>query len=287
MQKIKTFLLLLSLATFAAACTTVPPGYVGIVVNNYGTNRGVDSLPVRTGRVTYNPFSEDVYKFPTFLQNRTWTKNPNEGSSADESITFNSVEGAQVNVDIGLSVAFEADKVPAIFIEQRQEPDHIIDVYIRNRVRDAFSTVASSMRVQDIYGAGKETMLRQVKLQLDTTIGKRGYHVDNISIIGKMRLDQSVENSINAALAATQKAIQAENTVKQIQAEAEQNIAKARGDSASAVIEAAGQAVANDRLSRSITSQLIQYNAMKKWDGVLPQFTGNGGIPLINIPNKQ
>src|SRR3989344_2786291 len=59
-------------------CTKVEPGYVGIKVNQYGSQRGVEDFPIVTGRVLYNPFTEDVYKFPTFLQNVVWTQNEAE-----------------------------------------------------------------------------------------------------------------------------------------------------------------------------------------------------------------
>jgi hypothetical protein len=43
-----------------------------------------------------------------------------------------------------------------------------------------------------------------------------------------------------------------------------------------------GQAKANDALSRSISSILIQYKSIEKWNGILPQVSG-GGIPLIDL----
>ena len=137
---------ILAIGVFASAlnaCTVVNPGYVGVKVDNYGTQRGVQDIPVVTGRVFYNPVTTSIFEFPTFLQNRVWTKDPHEGNESskadDESITFNSIEGASVNCDIGVSVSFDAMRVPHIFVEQRTDPNHIIDVYIRNKVRDAFS----------------------------------------------------------------------------------------------------------------------------------------------------
>lgn len=34
---------------------------------------------------------------------------------------------------------------------------------------------------------------------------------------------------------------------------------------------------------QQVTSQLIQCELVQKWDGKLPQFTGSGGIPLLNL----
>ncbi len=110
-----------------AGCTVIPPGYVGIKVNLSGGNRGVEHYPILTGRQFYNPVNEKIYEYPIFLQTIVWTKDHQEGSPIDQSITFNSVEGAVVNVDVSLSYAFITDKVPEIFVAFRRTPQEITD----------------------------------------------------------------------------------------------------------------------------------------------------------------
>ena len=101
-------------------------------------------------------------------------------------------------------------------------------------------------------------------------------------MIGKIRTDPTVENSINAVLTASQKAIEAQNKVVQATAEANQEIATAKGDSASSVIRAEGQAHANQLLQASLTAGVLQSKALDKWNGTLPQVT-SGAVPFINI----
>ncbi|MEK7201382.1 MAG: SPFH domain-containing protein, partial [Patescibacteria group bacterium] len=153
--------IVLTIVVTFSSCTKVPPGYVGIRVNQYGTQRGVEDFPIHTGRVWYNPLTQDVYQFPTFLQNVVWNNDPNEGNADDESITFNSVEGAVVNADIALSYGFTAEKVPNLFVEFRRDPEHITQVYMRSQVRDTFSRIASTMKVTEIFGAKKQELEAQ------------------------------------------------------------------------------------------------------------------------------
>jgi len=256
-------------------CTTVPPGYVGIKVNNYGKQRGVEDFPIMTGMVSFNLFTEDVHKFPTFLQNVVW-----QGDS--ESITFNSIEGAIVNSDIALSYAFVADKVPHLFVEFRQDAEHITDIYMRSHVRDAFSRQASAMKVVDIFGNGKQALLISVKTDLEQNLGPMGFRFDMVSIVGEMRVDDNVHKSINAVIEAGQRAIEAENKVRQSQAEAQQVIAKAEGDARSITLMAEAQAEANRRVAASLTSELVRWQAIQRWNGITPQVTG-GAIPLIDL----
>src|SRR5574339_802290 len=124
-------------------CTLVEPGHVGIRVILYGTQRGVEDYPLTTGRVWYNPITENVYEFPTFMQQAVWAA---KDSDKDESVTFNSVEGAALNVDVGIAYQIEAEKVPHIFVKFRQDVDTLTHGYLRTKIRDALNRHASTMK---------------------------------------------------------------------------------------------------------------------------------------------
>jgi len=205
----KRLVMVLALVLMAGACTKVEPGYVGIKVNMYGDQKGIEDFPLQTGRVHFNPITEDVYKFPTFIQNFVWTADKAEGSPNNDEITFNSVEGAVVSADIAVGFLVEAEKVPSIFVEFRKPIDEIRDVYIRSQVRDAFGRHASKMKVTDIFGVQKQTLLDAVKSDLNDNLGPRGITFDMISFVGGLRVDPRVQESINAVLEAAQKAIEA------------------------------------------------------------------------------
>lgn len=272
-------------AATAGGCAKVEPGYVGIKVNQYGNQRGVEDFPVVTGRVWYNLFTEDVYTFPTFLQNIVWTKDQNEGSPNDDSITFNSIEGAIINADIALSYGFDGEAVPTLFVEFRKSAEHITHVYMRSQVRDTFSRYASIMKVTDIFGAKKQELLENVKKDLIARLGPKGFRFDMISFVGGLRVDEKVQASINAVIEATQRAIEAENKVRQATAEANQRIETAIGEATAIVKVADAQAEANKKVAASLTPELVQWQAIQRWNGTLPQVTGTGGMPLIQIPS--
>ena len=263
-------------------CVKVEPGYVGIKVNQYGTQKGVEDFPLMTGRVWLNPFTEDVYKFPTFLQNWVWTQDPNEGSPTDEAITFNSIEGAVINTDIAVSFGYISEKVPSLFVEYRQDPEHIARVYVRSKIRDYFNRIASSMKVTAIFGAGKQELLDRVKEIAVKDLEPKGFKFDMIGFVGEMRVDPTVKASINAVIEATQRAIEAENKIRQADAEAQQKIKTSEGTAQSLINVAKGQAEANRIVNASLTQALIQWQAVQTWNGILPQVTG-GAVPFVNI----
>jgi len=277
------FVIIIGSGILFSSCTTIPPGYVGIKVNMSGGNRGVEHYPVLTGRQFYNPLNEKIYEYPVFLQTVVWTQDPKEGAPHDQSITFNSVEGAVINVDVSLSYAFEQEKVPAIFVEFRKTPEEITNTYMRSKVRDAFSRIASQMKVVDIYGAGKQELLAKVKEDLSQDLEPKGFRIDTISMVGNPRLDPNVVKSINQAIQAQQDAQAAQNKVAQVEAEARQKIAEADGEAQKITKIAEAQAAANEKLTKSLTPQLVQYEALQKWDGHMPQVTGAGGMPFIQL----
>lgn len=264
-----------------ASCAKVEPGYVGIKVNQYGDQKGVEDFPLQTGRVTYNPFTTDVYKFPTFRQNVVWQKAGDE----DESITFNSIEGSVVNADVGLSYSIDAEHVPGIFIAFREDIQHITHVFVRSEVRDALARHAGKYKVIDIFGVQKQALLDEVKADLIASLGKLGFEFEMVSFVGALRCDENVMQSINATIQATQLAISAQNKIVQAKAEADQAIETARGQAESILAVAKAQAEANRLVALSLTPELVQWRAIEKWDGVQPRFMsgGSGMIPLVQV----
>lgn len=59
---------LLALLFMPISCTRIDAGYDGILIKQYGTDRGVQDVSLVTGRVWYNPYTEDVAQYPTFVQ---------------------------------------------------------------------------------------------------------------------------------------------------------------------------------------------------------------------------
>jgi regulator of protease activity HflC (stomatin/prohibitin superfamily) len=224
-----------------------------------------------------------------------WTANPHEGRPVDESITFSSSEGVNVNADVGLSFHIEPSLAPRLYGRFRQnDMIALADGYVRNAVREAFNDVTSKMAVQDIYGAGKSKMLAEVTKECRDVLGKDGFVIDQLTINGALRLPQNVADAINRAMEATQNAIQSENRVRQVKAEAEQAITqahggaeaarqKAQGDGDALLIKARAEAKANEIIRLSTTPAVLQYRALEDWDGKLPTYMAGGQLPMLTF----
>lgn len=268
-----------------AACSTVPAGHVGVKVYLLGGSKGVDSEELGVGRYWIG-MNEQLYIFPTYMQNYTWTKEPDLTGPEDESISFQTVEGMTANADVGISYQLDPTKINKIFQTYRRGVDEITDTFLRNMVRDSLVKQASTKPIEYIYGAGKAELMAAVQADVQKQVEPIGIKIDKIYWIGEIRLPQTVIDSINAKNAATQMAQQRQNEVAQARAEAEKKVAEAKGEADSILLKAKAQAQANRELSSSITPELVQYRALDKWDGVLPRMTGNAAVPFINVDPK-
>ena len=277
----------------------IDAGHVGIKVKLAGSARGVQDIPVVTGWVMYNPLTEQIVSFPISVQNVVWTASANEGRTVDESITFSSQEGVNVNSDIGLSFHIDSAKAPHLYLRFRQ-PDVLVlaDGYVRNAVREAFNDIASRMAVQEIYGAGKGKLVADVSARLRDVLGNDGFIIDQLTINGALRLPENVAQAINRAMEATQNAIQAENRVRQVRAEAEQNVAQAHGGAEAArqraegeadavLIRARADAKSNEIIRLSTTGVVLQYRAIERWDGKLPMMNSGDKLPLLTFDTSK
>lgn len=284
-RKFKLSLLAVAMVGLAA-CTKVPAGYVGVKVYLLGGNKGVNSEELPVGR-HWQGINEEIYLFPTFSQNYVWTRHPSEGSPDDESISFQTNEGLTVNADVGITYRINPAKATTLFERYRKGVDEITDIYLRNMVRDALVTHASSRPVESVYGEGKSELMAQVEAHVRDQVEEIGLIVERIYWIGEMRLPTAVIESLNRKIEATQRAQQRENEVQESIAEAKKKIEEARGIAQSRLLIAQSQADANRIVAESLTDELIRYKALEQWDGVLPRLMGSGAVPFINVDEEK
>lgn len=270
--------------TFLAACTTIQPGHVGILVNQWGSHRGVNDYTVTTGFVSYNPISTSVLEWPTFVQTAVWTADRSEGrTNRNDEITFNSKEGLTIKANVSLSYQLDPAKIPQFYVQFRTDNmETFTHGFLRNVARDAFNEEAARYTVEELYSTKKEEMLGNVKGRINSVVSQYGVKIDQFGYIGAPLLPNNVLEALNGKIQAIQDAQRAQNKLVQITAEAQQKVANATGE-----------AEANARLTRSLTPALIrwrelmiQQDAVNKWNGSLPTYTAGGGIPLIQLPAK-
>lgn len=274
-----------AMALLAGCLEKVPAGNVGVMVSLYGTDKGVQAQQLGVGRYWVG-INQELYLFPTFTQTYTWSQSQHEGRALDESITFQSIEGLPINTDVGITYHVDPDKVSTLFQKYRHSLDEITDVYIHNMVRDAFVEKASQLPIETIYGKGKSGLVTSVQDHVQEQVRDIGLVIEKVYLVGTLRLPQAVDNAIAAKATASQMAEQRQNELAQSQAEAAKEIAKAQGEAGARLANAEAEAKSIRLRGEALRDNpaLVQWEAIGKWKGEVPQFVGGGSsIPFINL----
>ena len=102
---------------------------------------------------------------------------------------------------------------------------------------------------------------------------KKHAQANFVIAIGAPRARRAVE----AKMVAQQKAIEEQNRTVQIQQQANQTVITAKAAAESMTIRA--QALEQN-------PKLVEWEAVQKWNGVLPVYSLAGAVPFINVPTK-
>lgn len=260
----------------------VEAGYVGIKVNMLGTEKGVEMEELGVGRY-FIGINEELFKFPTFAVNTVWDGGVDAEGKPIGAIKFQSVEGMEVSANVGITFSIDPAKVPVLFQRYRKGIDEISDIYLRSMVRDAFVDASANMNVNSIYGTGKSGLMAAVEQRVREQVSVYGILVERIYLNGSMILPPEVTAAISGEITANSEARQRENKIASAKADAQSAREVATGQADAILITAKAQAEANKLLAESLTTDLLQAQAIESWDGVLPRMTGSSAVPMINV----
>lgn len=259
--------------TGCGGCTRVSVGYAGIKVDSYGTNRGVQDVPLVTGTVWYNPLTQTVLEYPCFVQTARWEN--------EEKLTFNLSGGVIGKADISLSYQFIYEKVPAFYVKFRSDDiNNFTHGFLRNVARDSFNEVAPTYTVEDMYSAKKGEMMDTIKARVNAILNPMGAHIEQFGFLHALELPPQITDSMNAKATAIQDAIRIENELRGSTAQAQKRVAAAKGE-----------AEANLLITKSISPELLQWRTLDiqerwiaRWNGARPSVeAGQSGL-MIQIP---
>lgn len=260
----------------------VKPGFVGVSVRKCGGG-GVRPEPITAGYYWRELFCEEVVEYPVSLQTLVLTRQPTEGSPLDDSITVTSSEGLPINVDVSMSFTIDNAKVPAIYTKYRAGVDNIKHVFMKQTVREGLQEVFARYTAEQLYSTKRQDARIEVQKMLVDRLGPEGFQVTQFTL-NETRVPDQVVQAINGKVAMTQDAQKAEQEVRKTKAQAEQAVAAAEGQARAKRALAEAEAYYNTTVAKSLTPEYVQYKALEKWNGELPQMmSGGGSVPFINI----
>lgn len=254
---IAVLLIVLFSVTAMTSCTRIDAGHEGILVKLYGTDKGVQDVNLVTGRVWYNPFTEEVFQFPTFVQTVDYP-----------AFTVNAKDGSVFTVDPTISFRVSSGESPRIFSKYRKDIELITKTTLFNYTRDAFRIQFNQYTTDSII-SNRQSFEDKVQVALDNALRKEGFELEQMT--SGLQYPEVIVQAVNLKNKAVQQAMQVENELKVAEAQARKKI-----------VEAEAEARANELRQRTLTPLLIQQQFIEKWDGKTPLY-GNSPTFFKNV----
>ncbi len=257
-EKIGTFIMGILMAAWItlslSSCSErIDAGHEGLLVKSYGSEKGVQDVILATGRVWYNPITEDVVENPLFVQTLDYPP-----------FTVDAKGGGTFTIDPTISINAIQGRTPQIYVKYRLTIPEVLKTTGYNTVKDAYR-IEFNKHDLDWVVNNREQLETNVETLLRAEFELEGFSLNKLT--HGLQYPEAIKNAIDAKNMAYQKALQVETNLKQAKAQAEIDLVQARTKSEMNKLE-----------NTTITDNLIKMKFIEKWDGSAPLY---GAAPVM------
>ena len=240
----------LILLILGCSITFVPTGYIGIRTA-YGQ---ISGSPVSTGIHFHVPFVENIHKMNCKQQEMVFDKDKiwSETSERTEVYAENIVVDYQINAEYGAWIWSNIEEWDTNLVK-------------RTSVESGLKAAFKQYNDTDVTDRSKieKTAKEYIQKSLNTK-----YNNQVVTVISVTQ----------AKLSAEEQAYENQKTIDQAKAEAEKQRIEAQGKAEAKIIEAEAEAEANEKISKSITPEVLQREWIQKWNGKTPSVVSDSNI---------
>ena len=263
------FAAILATMSLTSCYERIDAGYEGMKVNLYGDGKGVDNVSLVTGAVWYNPLTEKIYQYPTFVQTVDY-----------EPFSINAKDGSSFTVDPTISLKIVDNKSPEVFKKYRK--DNITDVInttLYNYVKNAFRIQLNNYTTDELVSK-REEFEKAIEGRLTRELAAENFQLEQMT--SGLQYPPTLVRAIDAKNEAVQVSMRIENEVKSVEAAAKKKIAEAEGNAKALKIKGDAEAEYNRKIAASLSPLIIQQNMIEKWNGSsVPMVTTNSSNGLL------
>lgn len=199
-------------------------------------------------------------------------------------------------VDVQGSINYNIDKSTAMNLYKDVGTGYA-DILIQPRIMEDVKIIIAKYTAEKLI-ENRQNAADAIFELIRTELEPKGIHVISFAI-ENIDFTDAFESAVEAKQVATQEKQKAQTQQEQktmeetqqaerkrIAAQAEADVAKIEADAEAYAkkVKAEAEAEANKKLNESITSELINYNQILRWDGKLPTFMGGEStMPILNF----
>ena len=146
--------------------------------------------------------------------------------------------------------------------------NRIVVPFIRSAMKESFGNFAATEIVEN-----RDAVRREIESTLRRTLDSNYFLNIQFQLVD-IDFDDDFENAIKEKQVAEQQALKAKNVTIQIEEQAKQTKIRAEADAEAIRIKAK---------ALESNPKLVEYEAVQKWDGKMPQYMMGNSLPLINL----
>lgn len=256
MRKLATLTIALLSLNFLTACgfEIVDTGRRGLMIK-FGE---VASDPLPEGIYFYNPFTTDVIEL-----------NVQEQKIEGETDAFTR-DTQNVKIKYALTYYPDASKIGSLYKQFGYDwEDKVINQIVLGSMKDA----VGQYNADDLVSK-REVAKATAQKEIHDALIERSVNVTDLQFTN-LDFDDAYEKAVEEKVVAIQEAQKAKNETVRVQEQSNQKVIDAK-----AVAEA--MRIKTEALKQS--KALVDFEAVQKWNGVLPQYIfGGGAVPFIDV----
>ena len=274
-------ILILAIIMMAICTVKVPAGYVAV---QYNMNGGIQDEVLTQGWHMVSPTTHTV-NYTIGIEQSYLTSGENGDSKDDESFSACSSEGKDMQIDLTFTYQYDIDSVAEVFTQFKgQSGKDVRDSFIKPNIISWTKEVVARYKVADILGTKRAEVNSALTEYLAEKFAPYGIRISNVSLIN-IEVDNETAEAINAKITAQQnaetQAINNQTNMDKAEADAQVKRTQAQANADAMLIEAQAEAEANNIISKSLNTNIINKMYYDKWNGELPDVVGSDSAVII------
>ncbi len=189
-----------------------------------------------------------------------------------------------VDVKVALNYRLEPARAAEVY-RHIGTLDAVGDRIILPAVHEAVRATVAQFTAEEL--VTRRTDVRKlIRAHLDGRLSERGIVVEDFAITA-FSFSKGFEAAIEDKSRAEQERLKAERDLDRIRIEAEQQLTRARAEAQAILLQRKAEAEALAAQRSVITPELLQWEALRRWDGKLPTVVAGANTPLqLPVPTS-
>ena len=228
---------------------------------------GERGVKVTLGKVSPQSYSEGVHLVTPFISKIKVMDVKTQKTGLATEVYTKDIQQAKINYVINYNL--EPENAHKMYREVGLD---YVNKILMPVVEGSIKDVIGKWNAQDLV-ANRATATKDILAQIQMQTKGKYISVTSFQIID-INYSDVFEKAIESKVTAEQEALKAKNKTVQVEEEARQKIISAEAEAKSMAIRA--HALTQNKA-------LVEYEAVQKWDGKLPEYMMGNSIPFINL----